>query len=424
MNIIRKLGFDRVTLVRFIAVALCSQLIYSVDAMRNVVFNSYREMLGVTFAEIGLLYSLTGIVQILAYAPAGWLVNRFSNRALLLWNTLFTAVLSLLLLLNVGYIALIVIFCVFGITKEAVFWTAVLRSVRCIAPDDKQATAFGALELVRGVVELVTNLIVVAAISWLGQSLLGIKAAVAFNVVLMSIAAVFAWLVLPPDAIKGASSNEKNKKALQGVITAAKMKSVWLTGLNAGCVYVIYICLMYFAPFLQDVYQLPLSTIAFFALMNSSGVRMLSSPVGGLLGDNLFPSSAHLMRVFFLILGLITLIITAIPVEPSFAGCLMLLFVVVSVACYMLRGVYFAPIGEMGVPREISGAAMSIASIVGYSPAFWTYWFVGWLIDSFPGKQGYSYIFIFMVVASAIGFISSCFLRDRMNEVEQHRSTN
>jgi len=338
MNIIQKLGFDRTTLIRFIVVALCSQLIYSVDAMRNVVFNSYREMLGVSFVEIGFLYSLTGIVQLLAYGPAGWLVNRFSNRWLLLVNTLITAVLSVLLLCNVGYTLLILIFCVFGVTKEAVFWTAILRSVRCIAPDDKQATAFGALELVRGIVELGTNLIVVAAISWLGQSLLGIKAAVSINIILMTVAAVVAWFVLPADGIQGASNREKNNQASRGFLQAAKMKSVWLTGLNAGCVYVIYICLMYFAPFLQDVYKLPLSTIAFFALMNSSGVRMLSSPIGGLMGDNVFRSSAHLMRIFFLLLGSVTLVITAMPVDENFVWPLMILFVIDSIACYMLRG--------------------------------------------------------------------------------------
>ena len=385
--------------------------------MRNVVFISYRLMLGVSFAEIGFLYSLTGIVQMLAYIPAGWIVNRFSNRALLLVNTLITAVLSGLLLFSVGYPALILIFCVFGVTKEAIFWTAVLRSVRCIAPDDKQATAFGALELVRGIVELATNLIVVVAISWCGQSLVGIKAAVTINILLMSIAAVATWFILPADKIKGLNNREKNKTATRGVLQIIKMKSVWLTGVNAGCVYVIYICLMYFAPFLQDVYKLPVSTIAVFALLNSSGVRMLASPIGGLVGDNLFRSSAHLMRLFFLLLGLVTLVITAMPVSENLLWPLMILFVIVSIACYMLRGVYFAPIGEMGIPREISGAAMSIASIIGYSPAFWAYWLIGWFIDSFHGKQGYSYVFILMVVAAAVGFAGSCLLRDKMDEI-------
>ena len=417
MNILKKLGFDRTTLIRFFAVALCSQLIYSIDAMRNVVFISYREMLGVSFAEIGLLYSLTGIVQMLAYIPAGWIVNRFSNRALLLVNTLITAALSALLLFNIGYPALILIFCVFGVTKEAIFWTAILRSVRCIAPDDKQATAFGALELVRGIVELATNLIVVIAISWLGQSLMGIKAAVTINILLMSIAAIATWFILPADKIKGMNSKEKNKNATLGVLKIIKMKSVWLTGINAGCVYVIYICLMYFAPFLQDVYKLPISTIAVFALLNSSGVRMLASPIGGLLGDSLFRSSAHFMRMFFLLLGVITLVITAMPVSEHLLWPLMILFVIVSIACYMLRGVYFAPIGEMGIPRDISGAAMSIASIIGYSPAFWAYWLIGWFIDSYPGKQGYSYVFILMVVAAAVGFAGSCFLRDKMDDI-------
>ena len=412
-----KLGVDRRTVVSFIAVALCSQMVYSVDALRNVAFNAYRETLGVTFVEIGFLYTVTGIVQLICYAPAGWIVNRFSNRALLLGNSLATAVLSLLLICNVGYPYMVLIFCVFGLTKEAIFWTAVMRSVRCIAPNNRQGTAFGALELLRGLLELTTNIIAVVAIAWMSQAIAGIKFAIYVDVALMVAAGAAAWLLLPADGgVEGGTAKEKNRAATRGLVRALKMPAVWLTGVNAGCVYAVYICLMYFAPFLQDVYALPLATVAIFALANSSGVRMLSSPIGGLIGDNYFKSSAHFMKLFFMILCFLSLAIIAMPVNAGFAVPLMILFVVVSISIYMLRGVYFAPSGEMGVPHEISGAAMSVASLTGYSPSLWMFLVVGWLIDSYPGERGYYFVFILMTLAATTGFVCSSCLASAMKK--------
>lgn len=37
--------------------------------------------------------------------------------------------------------------------------------------------------------------------------------------------------------------------------------------------------------------------------------------------------------------------------------------------CFMIRGVYYAPIGEFNVPAKQSSAAMSFAITLGYIPA-------------------------------------------------------
>lgn len=83
----------------------------------------------------------------------------------------------------------------------------------------------------------------------------------------------------------------------------------------------------------------------------------------------------------------------------------MALLMLVTVFCYLIRGVYYAPIGEMGVPKEISAAAMAVAGCIGYSPSFWAYPLFGFLIDHFPAEKAYSLIFIIMIIFSVTGIV-------------------
>ena len=48
---------------------------------------------------------------------------------------------------------------------------------------------------------------------------------------------------------------------------------------------------------------------------------------------------------------------------------LIVLMLMASGCCFMIRGVYYAPIGEFNVPAKQSSAAMSFAITLGYVPA-------------------------------------------------------
>ncbi|MDR1852123.1 MAG: hypothetical protein LBR21_05660 [Propionibacteriaceae bacterium] len=56
-------------------------------------------------------------------------------------------------------------------------------------------------------------------------------------------------------------------------------------------------------------------------------------------------------------------------VSPAVFWTLIVLMLCASACCFMIRGVYYAPIGEFGVPAKHSSAAMSFAITLGYIPA-------------------------------------------------------
>ncbi len=89
-NILKRLNFDQETLIRFLIVSLGSQIIYSLISVRSVLYNPYRETFGLTNAQLGALFSITGLVATFAYIPGGWILDRFSCRKVLSINMFLT----------------------------------------------------------------------------------------------------------------------------------------------------------------------------------------------------------------------------------------------------------------------------------------------------------------------------------------------
>ncbi len=84
MNLIQrvlvKLGFTAKTLIHFIVIAVSSQFIYSINALRTIFYDPFRESMGITNTQMGLLFSLLGLVGLFAYIPGTWVTDRFSSR--------------------------------------------------------------------------------------------------------------------------------------------------------------------------------------------------------------------------------------------------------------------------------------------------------------------------------------------------------
>lgn len=77
---------------------------------------------------------------------------------------------------------------------------------------------------------------------------------------------------------------------------------------------------------------------------------------------------------------------------------------------FTMRATFFAPVDEIEVPREISGAAMSIACIFGYSPQLFCFALYGFMIDHFKGLLGYQIVFALMGIFAICGVIVTTIL--------------
>ncbi len=75
-----------------------------------------------------------------------------------------------------------------------------------------------------------------------------------------------------------------------------------------------------------------------------------------------------------------------------------------------MRAIFFAPMDEVQVPREITGSAMSMGSFIGYLPGAFMYAVYGGILDKFEGLSGYRIVYIIMAVFAAGGFLLSTYI--------------
>ena len=77
----------------------------------------------------------------------------------------------------------------------------------------------------------------------------------------------------------------------------------------------------------------------------------------------------------------------------------------ISAAVFGLRGLYFAIFGQAGVPAALTGTAVGIVSLVGYTPDIFMGPLNGYLTDTYPGALGHQYFFAVLAAFAALGLI-------------------
>jgi hypothetical protein len=255
------------------------------------------------------------------------------------------------------------------------------------------------------------NIGAVAIFAFLGESLFGIRVTMGIVGGFLILMGILTWIFLPEeDFLKSETAVGKSKESLQGVIKCLKTPQLWLVGFMGMGVYAVYMGCSFFLPFLQDVLMVPVLLVAAFGIASSNWVRMISGPISGFAANRLFKSSTALMRLLFFIGIIFLAIIIMVPKNTSLVWPITILLIVLQVVVYMLRGVYYAPIGESGIPKSISGSAMAVAILMIQSPMLWAFALYGYLIDKYPGGKGFMIIFIIMISLYGVGFIASSIL--------------
>jgi hypothetical protein len=74
-------------------------------------------------------------------------------------------------------------------------------------------------------------------------------------------------------------------------------------------------------------------------------------------------------------------------------------------AVFSLRGIYFALLQETRTPRHITGAAVGMISLVGYTPEIFFAPIAGRILDATPGAGGHLNLFSLLAAITACGVV-------------------
>ena len=81
--------------------------------------------------------------------------------------------------------------------------------------------------------------------------------------------------------------------------------------------------------------------------------------------------------------------------------------IITTTGTYSLRTLYFAVLQEGNIPLAITGTAVGIISVVGYTPDIFIGPIMGYLLDSSPGILGYQQVYIMLTLFSLLGLFAT-----------------
>ncbi|WP_353241589.1 MFS transporter [Providencia sp.] len=384
----KKFGFSAHTIIQLIFITANAQLLYAFWDLRNSLPLGFPVAMGISDAQAGQLYSMQGLVILLGTLALGWVGDRFKVRMIMLITTLGVGFISLFIALNSPGLSMpTLLLCFFSmlLLSEVLFKPANFKAVSLSTTKEHQGVAFGMFEFGRGLLAFLMSLLWAAMVYYEASS----RTMMITSSIIVLATAILIFLAVPKDArvSEDADTVSSVKEALLGVLKVIKLPIVWVTGLNVFCIYGTFVAAgTYFARFLQAGYGASATVAAVFVSVVIA-LRMLPL-LSTLLVTLAFKSTAHFMRfmsfVLVILLAAIGILFYMNPasitefmagqapdniISPAVRNSIMILMLCASACCFMIRGVYYAPIGEFGIDKKHASAAMSLAITIGYLPA-------------------------------------------------------
>jgi sugar phosphate permease len=367
----------------------------------------------ITNTDIGQAQATYGVVAMISYFLGGPLADRFPARNLLVTALLTTALGGLYFASIPGQQGLIILYACWGCSTILLFWSALIKATREWGGASEQGRAFGFLEAGRG---LLAAVLVSIAVWILGLSLTGevdqlgaaerrdaLQQIIYLYVAVTLLAALLVALFIPGT---GASLNPGRQgfNALGDVRRVLGNRLVWPQMLIVLSAYVAYKGVDNYVLYAVQGYGLDEVEGSTLGGM-SSWVRPVAAVGAGFLADRLRPSRVVFASFAVLVCGYAVFIF--LQPRPDLYWLLVSNILITSVAVFALHAIYFALIAESGIPLGITGTAIGLISVVGFTPDIFVAPVMGFLLDHNAPIAGHQKVFTGLFLFAVVGFLSA-----------------
>ncbi|NQY05086.1 MAG: MFS transporter [Flavobacteriaceae bacterium] len=410
MNLQKK---ETAPLYRIILVILAGESIFILPfVLARIFLPTFLDVFNVTNENLGYCFSVYGLVALFSYLNGGTIADKFPPKKLISGGLLLTAIGGLFMSTFPSYTSLIALFGYWGFTTIFLFWGAMIKATRSWGGLKNQGKAFGFLEGGRGFVAASMGAIGVFIFSLFlpenieSASLIQRQEAFryviltsSFLVILISIAVyLFLKEENTTDETFVKSSPLKNIKSVAGI------PSVWLLMVIVLCAYVGYKTTDIFSLYASDVMlfnDVEAAEIGTFQLY----LRPIVCIAIGLLADRTKGSLWMILGFIIMLMG--SIIFSSGIVTSELNTIFFFSLIITAVGTYAIRTLYFAVLQEGKIPLAVTGTAVGLISLVGYTPDIFIGPIRGYLLDQNPGIIGHQHVFFMLAIFSLIGLIAS-----------------
>ncbi len=355
----------------------------------------------ITNTELGLWFSVYGIVAMISYLFGGVLADRLPARKLMALALWLTSGGGIAMALLPSKRAMLFIYAFWGFTTICLFWAAMIRTTREWGGDRFQGRAFGWLEGGRGGVAALLATFAVILFSHAGN----FKQVILATSIFTFLSGWMVWLFIPDRSPE--RSGVPIYEVIQSIKRLLRMPNTWLLTIIIICAYSGYKITDDFSLFAREVLG--------FTETNAAGagtlalwIRALVAILAGYLADRY--SRADVISVSFA-LTLIGALLIGFRIFEGIAPLLILNLVLTAAGIYGVRALYFAVMNEAGFPVTLTGTAVGIVSFAGFAPEIFISPWMGHLLDQSPGATGHAHVFLLLAVFALLGLFASLLFR-------------
>lgn len=375
---------------------------------------TFLKVFEISNLELGACFSAYGLVAMVAYFFGGPLADRFPARNLMavaLWTTALGGF-ALATIPSPSIMSLI--YAYWGLTTILLFWAALIKATRAWGGPTSQGKAFGFLDAGRGFTAALLGTIGLAIFTTFsgdaGSDEFSAQRNASFQIVIASTAGIVVlvgfliWFFIPK---RIASEDEVlHQFNWQQVGTLVKMPAIWMQAIIIVCGYVGYK--------ITDDFSLYANEVLGFDEVNAAGIGTLSiwvrpvfAVLAGLLADR-FLNTRIIMAGFALII--VGGILIFLGWFTSIVWLSLFILTTILLGTYGVRAIYFSMMQITKIPLPLTGTAVGIISVLGFTPDVFMSPLMGYFLDTYPGPTGHGYVFLVLSIFAGIGLLTSIFL--------------
>ena len=374
---------------------------------------TFLEVFGFSNAELGDIFAVYGILALLAYFPGGAIADHFSARKLMALSLLATGIGGLFMAQIPGFWSMAVLFGYWGLTSILLFWAALIKTTREWGGEFKQGSAFGILDGGRGLIAAMTASVAVWILAmWLpadlealtpAERVYALQSVIYFYSFMTLSAAVLVWLIIP----HGDRSTVARVPVWAGISSVMNNPVVWLQAVIIICAYTAYKALDNYGLYAQVAFDMNELEAAEF-VKNGAYLRPVAAIITGFIVDRFVAS--RVIAIFFAVLAVSYALLGFTPASGFAVQYFYANIIVTFVTVFGIRGVYFALIEETRIRRNVTGTAVGLISVIGFTPEVFFASIAGRLLDAAPGIAGHQHVFLMLAGFALTGIVASVLL--------------
>jgi MFS family permease len=393
---------------------LSGELIYILPYFLPRVFRpTFLAVFDLNNLELGSLFSVYGSVAFFSYIFGGTFADKFLPRKLIATSLILTSLGGFVLMYYPSFMILQILYGYWGFTTVFLFWGAMIKGTRIWGGSQNQGQAFGFLDGGRGLTAALMGSVGVFIFSFfLPEDVISssikerqdaFQSVILFSSIMVALIGVLVYFFMKTKTEKGVFQSD-NTHSLNNILAVLKLETVWL-------LMIIILC-AYFGYKVTDIYSLYASDVMGYDEVNSANIGSLQlylRPIAcfaiGFLADKTNGIS-WIIKGFFVMLAGSILFASGILVADQYI-LFFISLIILALGTYAIRALYFAILKEGDISLALTGTAVGVISLSGYTPDIFAGPLMGYFLDKFPGVEGHQYVYAFLGLFSIIGLIAS-----------------